>query len=82
MKCIRLLSIFAGKFAKNMFCQWKIQENTKYPETEGQWWEKEQNYKRNYGGQQIIQTEENGLNQIKEISNKFKISINTERNLI
>ena len=33
--CARLLSIFARKFAKNMFCQRKVQENTKYPETEG-----------------------------------------------
>ena len=25
----------AWKFAKNMFCQRKVQENNKYPETEG-----------------------------------------------
>ena len=35
MKWIRLLSIFAWKFAKNMFCWRKIQKNTKYIETEG-----------------------------------------------
>ena len=39
------------KFAKNMFCRRKIQENTKYPETEGLWWEKNQNCKRKYRGQ-------------------------------
>ena len=43
MKCIRLLSIFAWKFAKNMFYHGKVQENTKYLETEGLWWEKDQN---------------------------------------
>ena len=29
----------------------KINENTKYPETEGLWWEKDQNCKRKYRGQ-------------------------------
>ena len=35
IKCIRLLLTFSWKFANNMFCQRKVQENTKYPETEG-----------------------------------------------
>ena len=43
-----------GNFAKNMFCQIKIQENTEYLETEGLSWEKDQNYKRKYTGEQII----------------------------
>ena len=34
-KILSLLSIFAWKFAKTIFCQRKVQENTKYPETEG-----------------------------------------------
>ena len=33
MKCIRLLSIFAWKFAKNMFCQRKVK---KTPNTQRQ----------------------------------------------
>ena len=79
--CIRLLSIFALKFAKNMFCQRKVDENSKYHETEGLWWEK---YKKLQNKIQITtnhQTKENVLNQIKEIENSLKISINTEINL-
>ena len=30
-----IINIFARKFTKNMFRQRKVQENTKYPETEG-----------------------------------------------
>ena len=62
-----------------MFCQRKVQEKNKYPETEGLWWEKDQNCERKYRCQQIIK--ENVLNQIKEIENNLKISIKTERNL-
>ena len=39
--------------AKHMFPR-KVQENTKYPETEGLWWEKDKNFKRKYTGQRII----------------------------
>ena len=44
--------------------------------------ENDQNYKRKYNGQSTNdQTKENVLNQIKEIENKWKISINTKENL-
>ena len=80
MKFIRLLSISAWKFAKNMFSQRKVQKNTKYPETEGLWWE---NIKIEKKIQMSTnhQTQKNVLNQIKENENNLKISINTERNL-
>ena len=61
------------------FFSWSF--NYKYPKTGELWWEKEQNLKRKYRGQQIIKNKENVLNQIKEIENNFTISINTERNL-
>ena len=35
MKCIRLLSIFAWKFAKNMFCQRKSKKTLNTPRQKG-----------------------------------------------
>ena len=65
-----------------MFCQRKIQENTKYPETEGlNLTRKRSKLQNKIQRSTSHQTKENVLNQIKEIENKFKISINTERNL-
>ena len=64
-----------------MFWQRKIQENTKYPETEGLWLEKDQNRQRKIQRSTNHQTKENVLNPIKDIENNLKISRNTERNL-
>ena len=44
------------------------------------WWEKDKNWKRKYRCQQIIKPKKMHKNQIKEIGNNLKISINTERN--
>ena len=66
-----------------MFRQRKVKENNKYPQTEGLWWEKDQNCKRKYRGQQKNnQTKENVLNHIKEIENNLKNWINTEIQLL
>ena len=70
------------KFAKNMFCQRKIQENTKYPETELRaLMRKRTKLQKEIQRSTNHQTKKNLLNQIKEIENKLKISIDTERNL-
>ena len=57
-----------------------IQENTKYPETEGLWWEKDQNYKRKYRGHQIIKPKKCTKSDQRNLK-QLKISINIERNL-
>ena len=81
MKCIRLLSIFAWKFAKK--CSAK-EKSKKTPNTQRQNWalmRKSTKLQKKIQRLTNHQTKENVLNQIKEIENKSKIWINTERTL-
>ena len=64
-----------------MLWQRKVQENTKYQETEGLPKEKISKLQKKIQRSTNHQNKENVLNQIKEIENNLKNSINTERNL-
>ena len=61
----------------------KSSRNTKYPETEGLWWEKYQNFKRKYRGQQIIElrkcTKSDKIN-LKQLKNFDKYRKKSKRN--
>ena len=77
MKCIRLLSISAWKFAKNIFCQRKDQ----IPPDRRASMRKRSKLQKKIQMSTNHQTKENVLNQIREIEKDLKISIHTERNL-
>ena len=79
---MRLLSIFAWKFAKNMLCQRKVKENPQNTETcRRALMRKRSKLQKKIQRLTNHQTKENVLHQIKEIENNLKISINTEINL-
>ena len=81
MKCIRLLSIFAWKFATNMFCQKKSPRKHQIPRDRRALMRKRSKLQMKTQRSTNHQTKENVLNQIKKIEKNVKISINTERNL-
>ena len=69
MKCIRLLSIFAWKFAKNHVQKRKHQ----IPQDRRALMRKRSKLQKKIQGSANHQTKENILNQIKEIENNLKI---------